>query len=168
MRPALLGAGVVLLSASAACSSEYHPEYHPQSVYTVEQNVSYGATIFQGGSGPTRVEPRPPTESPAWSRSEPDTQSVPVEAPVPRVNPSRVLVAESTHLDRPTEVLGVVDLAVPIGSHEASLTLLRRRAAEMGADAVVGVEFHGGEREGQVTHLSGLAVRFLRGGHSGG
>jgi hypothetical protein len=32
----------------------------------------------------------------------------------------------------------------------------------MGADAVVGVEFHHGEGEGQPTHLSGLAVRFIQ------
>ncbi len=48
-----------------------------------------------------------------------------------------------------------------MGSHDAALDLLRRRAAAMGADAVVGVEFHYGEAEGQPTHLSGLAVHFL-------
>jgi hypothetical protein len=31
----------------------------------------------------------------------------------------------------------------------------------MGADAVVGVEFHPGEGEGEPTHLSGMAVRFV-------
>ncbi len=33
----------------------------------------------------------------------------------------------------------------------------------MGADAVVGVEFEHGEGQGEPTHLSGLAVRFLPG-----
>jgi uncharacterized protein YbjQ (UPF0145 family) len=49
-----------------------------------------------------------------------------------------------------------------MGSHEAALDVVRRRAAELGADAVVGVEFHHGEGDGQPTHLSGLAVRFLQ------
>jgi uncharacterized protein YbjQ (UPF0145 family) len=48
-----------------------------------------------------------------------------------------------------------------MGSHDRALDVLRRRAVAMGADAVVGVEFHHGEGEGQPTHLSGLAVRFL-------
>jgi uncharacterized protein YbjQ (UPF0145 family) len=73
-----------------------------------------------------------------------------------------VLVLETIHLDRPAEVVGVVDAHLPMGSHESALNALQRRAAQMGADAVVGVEFHHGEGEGQPTHLSGLAVRFLR------
>jgi uncharacterized protein YbjQ (UPF0145 family) len=72
-----------------------------------------------------------------------------------------VLVLQSTHLDRPAEVVGVIDAHVPMGSHESALDVVRQRAAELGADAVVGVEFHHGEGEGERTHLSGLAVRFL-------
>jgi hypothetical protein len=136
--------GVATLLASLGCTSEYHPEYHPQSSYSVRQTVSYPTTIFQVGSGP------------------PVTSNSPAEAHPAGGDPSHVLVLESTHLDRPAEVVGVVDMHVPMGSHDSSLALLRRRAAEMGADAVVGVEFHHGEGEGQPTHLSGLAVRFLR------
>jgi uncharacterized protein YbjQ (UPF0145 family) len=73
-----------------------------------------------------------------------------------------VLVLQSTHLDRPAEVVGVVDAHLPMGSHDSALDVLRKRAASMGADAVVGVEFHHGEGEGQPTHLSGLAVRFIQ------
>jgi hypothetical protein len=142
MRIASLGFALLLLSAG--CMSEYHPEYHPQSSYSVRQTVSYPTTIFQVGNGP------------------PVTSNSPAEAPPAGGDPSHVLVLESTHLDRPAEVVGVVDMHVPMGSHDSSLALLRRRAAEMGADAVVGVEFHHGEGEGQPTHLSGLAVRFLR------
>ena len=74
---------------------------------------------------------------------------------------ARILVLQSTHLEQPAEVVGVVDAHVPMGSHEDALDALRRRALELGADAVVGVEFHHGEGDGQPTHLSGLAVRFL-------
>lgn len=75
--------------------------------------------------------------------------------------PSRVLVLQSSHLDRPTEILGVVDAHETMGHHDAALEALKRRAAALGADAVIGVEFHHGEGEGEPTHLSGLAVRFL-------
>ena len=136
-------AGGSLLLALGGCANEYHPEYHPQSTYSYEQNVSYptvfaveGAAAGVGGSAETA--PRP----------EPDS--------------SHVLILQSTHLDRPAEVVGVVDAHLPMGSHESALDVLRRRAASMGADAVVGVEFHHGEGEGQPTQLSGLAVRFIR------
>ena len=157
MRIALLGvAAMFAYAASAGCASEYHPEYHPQSIYTVEQNVSYGATIIQGGGAPARAEPAP--------REDAVLLSVHSEAQPARVSPSHVLVLESTHLDRPTEVVGVVDALVPTGNRDAALDALRRRAAAMDADAVVGVEFHHGEGEGQPTRVSGLAVRLLQAG----
>jgi hypothetical protein len=97
----------------------------------------------------------------------PDSPRDPPEAPpanaaaVARTDPARVLVLQSTHLDRPAEVVGVVDAHVAMGSHDSALEVVRQRAAALGADAVVGVEFHHGEGEGQPTHLSGLAVRFI-------
>ncbi len=72
-----------------------------------------------------------------------------------------VVVTTARKLDRATEVVGVIDEHEPSGRQEAALALLRRRAAAMGADAVVGVEFHHGEEEGGPTHLSGLAVRYV-------
>jgi hypothetical protein len=74
---------------------------------------------------------------------------------------ARILVLQTKVLDRPAEVVGVVDAHEAMGHHDAALLTLRRRAAAIGADAVVGVEFHHGEGEGEPTHLSGLAVRFL-------
>jgi hypothetical protein len=135
-------AGGTLLLALGGCANEYHPEYHPQSTYSYEQNVSY-PTVFAVGGATAGVG----TTSEAVPAGEGD--------------PSRVLILQSTHLDRPAEVVGVVDAHLPMGSHESALDVLRRRAATMGADAVVGVEFHHGEGEGQPTHLSGLAVRFI-------
>jgi hypothetical protein len=133
---------LVGLIALSGCMSEYHPEYHPESTTKYEQNVSYPTTVFAVGS------PAPAaTEAPGVA--------------APQGDSSRILVLEGTHLDRPAEVVGVIDAHMPMGSHDAALDLVRRRAAQMGADAVVGVEFHHGEGEGQPTHLSGLAVRFL-------
>jgi hypothetical protein len=74
--------------------------------------------------------------------------------------PSRVLVLQSTHTDRLTEVVGVIDVHAEMGGQDAALALLQARAEAMGADAVLGVEFHHGHEDGP-THLSGLAVRFL-------
>jgi hypothetical protein len=76
-------------------------------------------------------------------------------------DPSRILVLQSTHLDRPSEVVGVIDAHLAMGSDQAALDVVRQRAAALGADAVVGVEFHHGEGTGEPTHLSGLAVRFI-------
>jgi hypothetical protein len=141
MRTALLAiAGSIAL---AGCMSEYHPEYHPESTTRYEQNVSYPTTVLAvGGSTSGAADP-------------------PATGLAARGDASRVLVLEGTHLDRPAEVVGVIDAHMPMGSHDAALDLVRRRAVQMGADAVVGVEFHHGEGEGQPTHLSGLAVRFL-------
>jgi hypothetical protein len=74
---------------------------------------------------------------------------------------SRVLVLQSTHTDRLTEVVGVIDVHAEMGGHDAALEMLKARAAQLGADAVLGVEFHHGHGEEEPTHLSGLAVRFI-------
>jgi hypothetical protein len=75
---------------------------------------------------------------------------------------ARVLVLQSTHTDRLTEVVGVIDVHAEMGGHDAALQMLKERAAQLGADAVLGVEFHHGHGEDEPTHLSGLAVRFIQ------
>jgi hypothetical protein len=134
--------------ACGACSSEYHPEYHPVSSYTVNQSVAY-PTIYQVAGAPSS-----PVEPPAA----PDPATT-----LERVDPSQVLVVESAHLDRPNEVIGVIDVQDARGTHDSGLALLRERAAELGADAVVSVEFHRGDGAGHVAHVSGLGVRYQRG-----
>jgi hypothetical protein len=73
-----------------------------------------------------------------------------------------VLILQSSHLDRLSEVVGVVDTHEEMGHHARALADMRRQAAALGADAVVGVEFHHGHGEDEPTHLSGLAVRFIQ------
>jgi len=131
-------AAVALAVACAACASEYHPDYHPETATTYSQTVNYG-TIIAGGGGAPRGTP----------------------SNVAGRDPSRILVLQGTHLDRPAEVIGVVDAHLAVGDQDAAVAALRIRAAQMGADAVVGVEFHHGEGAGEPIHLSGLAVRFL-------
>jgi len=130
-----------------ACASEYHPDYHPQTVTSYAQNVSYPVNVYENGA-------RGPVTSPTLA-----------DATKPRDDGSHVLILQSTHLDRPAEVVGVVDMHEGMGNQDQALAALRRKAAAMGADAVVGVEFHHGESDGEPTHLSGLAVRFLDRGY---
>ncbi len=76
----------------------------------------------------------------------------------------KMLVLQAQDAGRPTEVIGVLDVHEATGDHDVALETLRERAALIGADAVVGIEFHhedeGSKDKGIETHLSGLAVRF--------
>lgn len=79
-----------------------------------------------------------------------------------RTEASRIQVLPSKRPERPAEVVGVVDAHVPMGDHERALAVLREKAAALGADAVIGVDFaHGEGHGGQPVHLSGLAIRYL-------
>jgi hypothetical protein len=64
---------IVMLAASgvlAACSSTYHPEYHPVTVSHYSQSVSY-PTVLPAGGQPSVImnvppPPPPPTGVPEW------------------------------------------------------------------------------------------------------
>ena len=114
-----------------ACDTIEPPAAPPPPV-SYSQTVNYNTNVFSGGQ-----------------RAVVDTTSA-----------AGVLILQSTKLDRPAEVVGVVDVHEPMPSEDAALAKLREKAAAMGANAVVGVEFHHGEGAGEPTHLSGLAVRF--------
>jgi hypothetical protein len=106
-------------------------------------------SLFATGCGAVSPAAVTTTTTPA-----PATDMQPTEA-------SSVLVLQTTKLDRYAEVVGVVDVHEGMGDERLALQRLREKAAAMGADAVVGVEFHHGEGEGEPTHLSGMAVRFV-------
>lgn len=72
-----------------------------------------------------------------------------------------VLVLEGTELSRPAEVVAILDVDEASGDEGAALALLRLRAAEAGADAVVDVQLRRGRGSRGSIHLSGLAVRYL-------
>jgi hypothetical protein len=106
----------------------------------------------------TRVEVHPETRivftpDPSPSPGPRTTIAVPVRADI--------VVTPARKLDRPTEMVGVIDEHEPSGRQDAALALIRERAAAMGADAVLGVEFHHGDEKDDPTHLSGLAVRYV-------
>ncbi len=139
---AALGVGLV----AAGCANTYHPDYHPEMSYAYSQSVSSPVTVFQSGNQSTPTNFSPPAVSKTLHGNG---------------DPSRITVLQGKRLDRPAEVIGVVDAHEEMGKHEAALWALKSKAAAMGADAVVGVEFEHGEGQGEPTHLSGLAVRFL-------
>lgn len=71
----------------------------------------------------------------------------------------RVLQGDTKMPCGATEVLGTVDVHEHMNNEEQALGVLRGRAAALGAEAVIGVEFHHGEGHAEATHLSGMAVR---------
>lgn len=91
----------------------------------------------------------------------------------------RVLVLQGS-ADRPSEVIGLIDVHGRMGEEAAALARLRREAARVGGDAILHVEFHhaGDHPEGEgadedtdsavdedagdpmALHLSGTVVRF--------
>ena len=73
---------------------------------------------------------------------------------------ANIAIIESEHVDRPMEVLGFVDVHEPVTTQAEAIAELREHAAELGAEAVIGVELHHGEGGPAPSHLSGTAVRF--------
>jgi hypothetical protein len=134
-----------LLAYVPACTITHHAPYESTVSYfrqsSVVSNSPIHEHVYEGGD-----------DDPA------------AFAGAPRADGSKVLVLPTNHTDRLSEVVGVVDVHNDMGDEEAALAELRARAAALGADAVLGVEFHHGEAHaGEPTHLSGLAVRFLGG-----
>ena len=85
----------------------------------------------------------------------------PAEMPLAPPGATRsILVLVDKRVDRPTEVVGVLDFHSAATSEDKGFDELRARAASMGAEAVIGAEFEHGEGN-EPSHLSGMAVRFL-------
>src|SRR5512146_2007332 len=73
--------------------------------------------------------------------------SVPIRAPDPQLEEAarHVRVMAQNDLGCTTEVLGLVDVHEKMETSEAALMELKMRAAELGAEAVVGTDFEHGE-----------------------
>jgi hypothetical protein len=104
--------------------------------------VLHDSATLSCSAGPQHAEAATATEEPLSARA------------------SRVLILETTDLPRPAEVVMPLDVHEPVGDERTAMRILREHAASIGADAVVGVEFHHGHGGGPI-HLSGLAVRFI-------
>jgi uncharacterized protein YbjQ (UPF0145 family) len=70
-----------------------------------------------------------------------------------------VKVMQNEHLNCATEALGPIDVHKKMESTDQALEALKLRAAALGAEAIVDVNFEHGEGGKEPTHLSGMAVR---------
>jgi hypothetical protein len=125
----IVAATALCVACEAVPSAESQPVAYPQ-------NVTYNTNVYASAGAPVRAGPA----------LDPDVVS-------------RIAVLPTSKPDRPAVVVGVVDVHEPMANEGAALQRLREKAAALGADAVLGVEFHHGEETGP-THLSGLAVRY--------
>ncbi len=79
--------------------------------------------------------------------------------PVTVARAANVKIMQTGDVGCPVEALGPVDVHKKMESTQQSLEVLKRRAAKLGADAVINVEFEHGEGGKEPTHLAGMAVR---------
>jgi uncharacterized protein YbjQ (UPF0145 family) len=102
---------------------------------------------------PTRASaaaPKPPADA--------DDEPIPTDpAIVARARTVKVLKNEG--MGCAAEALGPVDVHKKMESTDKALEVLKLRAAALGAEAVIGVDFEHGEGGSAPTHLSGMAVR---------
>ena len=76
-----------------------------------------------------------------------------------RARGEQVVVLESLG-NRRAEVVGLIDVHEETGNESRGLTDLRARAAQVGAEALTSVEVHPPASGENITHFSGMAIRF--------
>jgi uncharacterized protein YbjQ (UPF0145 family) len=72
---------------------------------------------------------------------------------------SGVAIRWKTEDPRPYVIIGSIDIPTPEDADDKGFETMRAEAREMGADEVVNVHFEHG-KEGGVSHLTGIAVRY--------
>ncbi len=87
-----------------------------------------------------------------------EDEAVP-DDPVTVAKAATVKVMQTGDIGCPVEALGPVDVHKKMESTDQALESLKRRAAKLGADAIIHVEFEHGEGGKEPTHLAGMAVR---------
>ena len=118
--------------------------------------------LSAGCAGVESPEPRfppAPSESASSDGDEAAQERALVNDPSVIAAAQHVRVIQNDQLGCPSEVLGLVDIHEPVATVDRALEVLKRKAAKLGAEAVIGVEFHHGEPGEEPTHLSGMAVR---------
>ncbi len=76
----------------------------------------------------------------------------------PAVDPSQVLVTSAPTIPGPLDLVSVIDFHTSATSEDKGFDELKRKAASLGADAVIHAEFEHGDGD-EPSHLSGMAVR---------
>ena len=118
-------------------------------VHAFVLSFSFLASCTPVGSGPAPTVAGVTPETPETTEA-----SKPLDAKA-----AKVLVTPDTNLGRHLDVVGVLDFHTAADSQEKGFDELRRKASELGADAVIGAEFEHGEK-GEPSHLSGMAVKY--------
>jgi uncharacterized protein YbjQ (UPF0145 family) len=112
-----------------------------------------------GVESPQPRFPPAPSESASNDGDEAAEERALVNDPSLIAAAQHVRVIQNDELGCPSEVLGLVDIHEPVATVDRALEILKRKAAKLRAEAVIGVEFHHGEPGEEPTHLSGMAVR---------
>ena len=88
---------------------------------------------------------------------------VTAQAAAPAKTPKKIAVVQGKS-KRATELIAFVDVKDDKTHKDRALEALRAKAATLGADAIVGIEYHEGKNE--PGHYSGAAVKYKKGsGH---
>lgn len=108
-------------------------------------------------SSPSVAEPTPARAN-ASKPADADDEPIPTD-PAIVARAAKVKVLKNEGMGCASEALGPVDVHKKMESTEKALEVLKLRAAALGAEAVIGVDFEHGEGGSAPTHLSGMAVR---------
>ena len=82
-----------------------------------------------------------------------------VHANATNATPKKITVVEGKS-KHSTELIAFVDVKEDKSHKERALEALRAKAATLGADAIVGIEYH--EGKGEPGHYSGAAVKYKK------
>ena len=106
---------------------------------------------------------RPPPSVPLDDRPDPAPEVEPAHVAA-TASPltaaaARIIVLEGKTSPKRGVVVGIIDVHTDATRSEEAFDELRRRASALGADVVIGADFHHGEGS-EPSHVSGMAIRF--------
>ena len=108
------------------------------------------ASVPETADPPPSAPPRAPDVEPSHVPS--------VRAPL-SPSAARITVYEGKTSPKPGVVVGIIDVHTDATRSEEGFDELRRRATALGADCVIGADFHHGD-ENEPSHVSGMAIRY--------
>ena len=138
--PCLLAA-IALGSLLTACSET---SYYTSPGVPVARHQAQSSVVMD-----ERPEPAPEIE-PAHTAA----VATPLSAAA-----ARIIVLEGKTSPKRGVVVGIIDVHTDATRSEEAFDELRRRASALGADVVIGADFHHGEGS-EPSHVSGMAIRF--------
>jgi uncharacterized protein YbjQ (UPF0145 family) len=116
------------------------------------------ALMVATGCGVEQSHVRSPGDEAHEGAADHDDEPLPSD-PATIARAASVRVIQNDSLGCEAEALGPIDVHKKMESTQQALDALKLRAAALGADAIIGVDFEHGEGGDAPTHLSGMAVR---------